>query len=65
MTTNTPRLDGFLTIQELATRLDVEPSTIHRWVRTGRIPSVKLGKLVLIPESALRRQLEEEARRGG
>jgi excisionase family DNA binding protein len=36
-----------LTADELAGRLQVRPSTIRRWAREGRIPTVRLSPKVL------------------
>jgi excisionase family DNA binding protein len=37
----------FLTAEEVAGRLRVEPSTVWKWGRTGRIPVVKLTSKVI------------------
>ena len=49
---------GLLTPTEFAARLDVSPARVAEWVRDGRIPAVKLGRLALIPEDALQRVLD-------
>ncbi|MCK4873827.1 MAG: helix-turn-helix domain-containing protein [Phycisphaerales bacterium] len=39
-----PRL---LTVQELATELSVQPETVRRWARDGRIPALRVsGKTI-------------------
>jgi excisionase family DNA binding protein len=44
MNTNVPLEDDrLLTAKELARILGVDSTTIQNWVRTGQIPSVKLG----------------------
>ena len=35
--------DRLLTAAQLAARLQVDPSTVHRWNRQGRLASVQLG----------------------
>lgn len=42
MTTST-----LLTADELAGRLSVQPETIRKWSRTGRIPRVELSRKVI------------------
>lgn len=37
-----------LTVRELADRFRVTPGTARRWVRGGRLPRVKIGRLVLV-----------------
>jgi len=36
-----------LTADELASRLQVRPSTVRRWTREGRIPTVRLSQKVV------------------
>lgn len=36
----------FLNVNELAIYLGLSPDTIRAWVKTGRIPSSKLGRAV-------------------
>jgi excisionase family DNA binding protein len=43
----------FLTPEEVAARLKVQPRTVQEWLRTGRLPGLKLGKLWRIRESDL------------
>jgi excisionase family DNA binding protein len=33
----------FLSIRHIAELLDVNPSTVWRWVRTGQLPAVRCG----------------------
>ncbi len=47
-----------LKISECAERVGVDPMTIRRWVWTGLLPSVKLGKTVRIDEADLDRFIE-------
>jgi excisionase family DNA binding protein len=39
--------DELLTASELAERLQIKPSTVLDWQRTGRIPSLRLSHKVL------------------
>jgi excisionase family DNA binding protein len=50
--------------REVAKALGVSESTIYECIRTGRIPSLKLGRRVVIPRIALGRLIEEIANRG-
>jgi len=53
MTTNLPLKDLFRP-DEVAKYLDVNKSTIYRWIDEGKISSVKLGKkLIRIPRHAI------------
>jgi excisionase family DNA binding protein len=52
--TQAPKL---LRITEAAQRLNVSRATVHRWIRDGRIPAVRLGGSgapIRIPEDELR-----------
>lgn len=52
--------DGFLSVARFATVLGVTEPTVHRWVRNGVLPCVRLGRTVLIPADALKRMLEKQ-----
>ena len=45
--------ETFLTVDEAAQRLRMNPATLRRQLRAGRIAAVRTGKLWRIPESAL------------
>lgn len=47
-----------LSVEEAAQFLGIGRSAAYEWVRTGRIPSVRLGRKFLIPVAALERLLE-------
>ena len=54
--------DRLLTVQEVAGRLRVNPETIRRWLRQGKLEGAMLGgdrAGYRIAESELRRLLEE------
>lgn len=58
---NTVRLDELpdvLTADEVAEVLRVGRNTVYDCVRTGAIPSVRLGRRLLVPKAALLRLLE-------
>jgi len=50
--------DGFLTPEQFAAGLGVSLATVQSWVRDRRLPAVRLGRVTLIPEDALRRILD-------
>jgi excisionase family DNA binding protein len=53
--------DQLLTVQEVAARLRVNPETVRRWLRQGKLQGVMLGgdrAGYRIAESELRRLLE-------
>ena len=41
-----------LTIEEFAVENHVCGATVSRWIKDGRLPSLKMGKRVLIPADA-------------
>lgn len=47
----------FLTIPEAAEILRVSPFTVRRYIESKKIPSVRLGKSILIPYQLLMDQL--------
>ena len=53
-----------LTAKEFAEWLRVSRWTIYGWIAEGRIRSVKIGRLVRIPESELERIIRVGERRG-
>ena len=48
-------------IDEAAEMLGVGRSTLHRYVRAGLIPHVRIGRRIVIPLAALERWLNEQA----
>lgn len=42
-----------ITVKELAKLMPVSKVTLYRWAREGRIPSVKCGRKLFIPESLI------------
>ena len=49
----------FLAVEDFAKRLSVEPARVRRWIHEGRLPHVRLGRIVRIPADALARMLSE------
>ena len=48
-----------LSIREAAVMLAVAKSTIHAAIARGEIPSLRVGRRILIPAAALERLLQE------
>lgn len=42
-----------LTISEVAAVLKVRPITVWKWVKSGRLPAYRLGRLYRIPKDAV------------
>ena len=49
-----------LTVPEAASRAGKNPETIRRWIRSGRLPSRKIGTQHVIEEADLAVLLEED-----
>jgi len=47
---------------EVARRLGVAPTTLHDWVHTGKLETVKVGRVVLITPAAIEKFLKTNAR---
>lgn len=50
------------TVDEVAKRLGVVPDTIYRAAKRGDIPTIRVGRKVLIPRVAFERLLEGNAK---
>jgi excisionase family DNA binding protein len=42
-----------LTVEDAAIRLSVSTKSIRRWIETGQLPAVRLGRAVRVEESAV------------
>jgi excisionase family DNA binding protein len=42
-----------ITVEQAAEKLQVKPNTIRTWIKQGRIPGRKIGRVFRIPEQAL------------
>lgn len=58
------KLPNMLTIQEVARWLNLNPMTIYRMAKKGKIPAVKLEKNWLFPEDALQEWITSQTRHG-
>lgn len=48
-----------LRIREVADLLGVRPATVRRLVRSGQLPALRLGRILVVPTHALRARLGE------
>lgn len=47
-----------LNLSEVATLLGVSKSSAHRWAADGTLPTVRLGRRVLVPRAAIEKLLD-------
>lgn len=40
---------GFLTVEEVAVKMDVGKATVNAWIQQKRLPYVKVGNVTYIP----------------
>lgn len=50
---------GFLTTEEAARLLNVHSNTIVRWIKTGKLPSSKIGREYRIPRDAIENRIKQ------
>ena len=50
--------DGYQTVQELAERLEVAEATVRRWVKSGDLRAIRIGKGWRIADTDLARFLK-------
>lgn len=53
--------DKMLTVEEVANLLRTTPNTVYRWLRSGRLEGIKIGKEWRISETALRERFNRKA----
>lgn len=53
-------MERLYTINELCERYNVQSATIWRWIKTGELPAMKIGKSYRIKESCLQ-EFEKQA----
>ncbi len=51
--------DQLYTIKEVQATLKVSQATIYRMVYDGRLPHIRIGKLVRVPAEAVRELIEK------
>lgn len=52
-------------VPEAAAMLGTSERTLYRWIDEGKIPSLAVGRVRLIPLKALEEWVERETRRAG
>ncbi len=60
---NTDRL--VFTVNEARQKLGISRGLTYEAVRTGKIPSIRIGRRILIPKAALQRLLEKDSQLEG
>ncbi len=50
------------TVDEVASLLGISRPTAHEGVKTGKIPSIKIGRRILIPRAAFEKMLAKTDR---
>ena len=51
-----------ITVEEMAIRLGIGRNTAYQAVRTGEIPSIRIGRRILVPVAAFEKMLSEAGR---
>lgn len=49
------KIDGYITIQEVAAMLMVSDMTVRRWINTGKLKAIKINRTIRIAESEVNR----------
>jgi len=60
---NTDRL--VFTVNEARQKLGISRGLTYEAIRTGKIPSIRIGRRILIPKAALQRLLEKDSQLEG
>jgi excisionase family DNA binding protein len=55
-------MNELLTVEEAAAKLKLAPKTLRDWLRTGKLPGVKLGKRWLVREQDLEAAIQAHLR---
>ncbi len=53
--------EQLLTVNEVADFLGLNPQTIYRWIWSGKIPSIKIGRAVRIKFDDLQQTLDKSS----
>jgi excisionase family DNA binding protein len=61
--TDIPSPEEFMSVEECARVVRVEPAQFRRWVKDGKVPGVKIGKRWLIRTVDFRAWLDERGKR--
>jgi excisionase family DNA binding protein len=52
-------------VAEAADKANINPKTMYAAIQQGQVPTIKLGKRILIPRAAFDRMLAEGEKNGG
>jgi len=52
-----------ITVEEMAIRLGIGRNTAYQAVRTGEIPSIRIGRRILVPVAAFEKMLSDAGRK--
>jgi len=58
-------MEKFYTPEQIAQMLQVNVVTVHRWLRGGKLKSVKLGRLWRVSASSLEEFVHSKNKEGG
>lgn len=53
-------MSELMTVDELAQYLSITPDTVYRKVKTGEIPSIRVGRLLRFPKKTIENWLEQK-----
>jgi excisionase family DNA binding protein len=53
----------FLTVQDIAERLQVSEQTVRRWIKTGQLPAIELGGQYRVSPDDFREFLKKHRKR--
>lgn len=56
--------DRYYSPEDLARKFKISLSSVYKLVRSGEIPSLRLGKIYRIPESTLSRYIQNQQKKG-
>jgi len=51
-------LEDLFTIEEAAAKLTLSPWTLRKWIAAGELRVIRLGRRIVVPESAIRELIE-------
>jgi excisionase family DNA binding protein len=52
-----------LTVHEVAAQLQVAPETVRRWVRSGELPAIIIGRTIRIRQTDIDQHVRDNHRR--
>ena len=58
-------MEKYYTPEQIAQLLQVNVVTVHRWLRNGKLKSVKLGRLWRVSSKNLEELVHSETKEGG